>query len=192
MIRLALLRHGPTGWNREGRLQGRTDRPLLAEAAVDLAALRLPAPWDRADLVASPLSRAQETARAIAGTDPRTVPELTEMHWGDWEGRCGADLAADPASGFRHIEDWGWHYRPPGGETPAEVRARLLPWLARLAAPTLAVTHIGVMRVLLAAAHGWDFDGPAPFRIKRNRLFFVDIRDGSLAPGPEPLRLEGR
>lgn len=192
MIRLALLRHGPTDWNRDGRLQGRTDRPLLPEAAEALAALRLPAPWDRADLVASPLDRARDTARALTGRDPGIVPELTEMHWGDWEGQRGAELAADPASGFRHIEAWGWDYRPPGGETPAEVRARLLPWLGRLTAPTLAVTHIGVMRVLLAAAHGWDFDGPAPFRIKRNRLFFIDITPSGLVPGPDPLRLEVR
>ena len=45
------------------------------------------------------------------------------------EGLHGRDLIADPASGYAHIEDWGWDYRPPGGESPAELRARLEPYL---------------------------------------------------------------
>ncbi|MHA6264544.1 histidine phosphatase family protein [Arenibacterium sp. CAU 1754] len=189
MIRLALLRHGPTAWNRAGRIQGRSDIPLDPEAQKDLAALSLPAPWDRADLWASPLQRAVQTARTVTGQDPRTDPALTEMFWGEWEGAHGADLAADKTSGFRHIEDWGWQYRPPGGESPADVRARLQPWLSRLTRDTVAVCHIGVMRVLLAQAHGWDFDGPAPFRIKRNRLFVIELDQECMRPLPEPMRL---
>ena len=46
MPRLALLRHGHTAWNREGRLQGRTDIPLDEEAITGLSELRLPRQWD--------------------------------------------------------------------------------------------------------------------------------------------------
>lgn len=192
MTRLALLRHGPTDWNRNGRLQGRTDRPLTQEARADLAALRLPAPWSSAAIHASPLARARDTATILAGTPPRIEPALTEMNWGAWEGQRGADLAADTASGFRDIEHWGWAFRPSGGESPAEVLARLRPWLAGLTADTLAVTHIGVMRVLLAWAHEWDFDGPAPFRIKRNRLYLLDLGASRPRPLDPPVRLEAR
>jgi probable phosphoglycerate mutase len=125
----------------------------------------------------------------VAGHEPQTAPELTEMNWGDWEGLHGLDLKADPASGFRDIEHWGWDYRPPGGESPAEVWARIAPWIARLTRDTVAVCHIGIMRMILARAHGWDFDGPAPFRIKRNRLFVVEIDNGTLTPLPDPIRL---
>ena len=46
------------------------------------------------------------------------------------------------------------------------------------------------MRVLLARATGWSFDGPAPFRIKRDRLYRVDVDgDGTLSHDNEPLRL---
>lgn len=192
MIRLALLRHGHTAWNRAGRIQGRSDIPLDDGARAELAGFRLPPPWDRADLWSSPLQRAAETARIVAGRTPRTAPALTEMNWGDWEGLRGADLVADPASGFRHIEDWGWDYRAPGGESPAELETRLRPWLAALDRDAVAVCHIGIMRVLLARAHGWDFHGPAPFRIKRNRLYLLTL-DG-VRPGadPVPLRLEPR
>ncbi|MDE4274924.1 histidine phosphatase family protein [Phaeobacter gallaeciensis] len=189
MIRLALLRHGHTDWNRAGRIQGRSDIALDDTARSELAAQALPAPWDAADLWSSPLLRAAETAKLVAGRDPQTAPELIEMDWGDWEGLRGIDLKADPKSGFRDIEHWGWDYRPPGGETPAEVWERIAPWLQRLTRDTVAVCHIGIMRMILARAYGWDFDGPAPFRIKRNRLFVVEIDGDTLRPQPDPIRL---
>lgn len=189
MIRLALLRHGHTAWNRAGRIQGSSDVPLDDTARAELASLALPAPWDGAALWSSPLVRAVDTARLVARTEPRTDADLTEMNWGDWEGRCGVDLLADPALGYRHIEDWGWDYRPPGGESPGDLRTRLLRWLERLDGDAVAVCHIGVMRVLLALAHGWDFSGPAPFRIKRNRLFVLHLDGRRLRPEPEPVRL---
>lgn len=179
MIRLALLRHGPTAWNREGRIQGRTDMPLDEAARDELARLALPEGWGRAALVSSPLARAAQTARIVAGRPAAPVPALVEMDWGRWEGLRGADLAATPGSGFTHVEDWGWDFRPPGGESPAELRDRLRPWLDGLDRDTLAVCHIGVMRVLLAMAHGWAFSGPAPFRIARRRLFVLHLTPGT-------------
>ena len=190
MIRLALLRHGHTDWNRAGRIQGRSDIALDAAARQELAAQALPGTWKDADLWSSPLKRAAETAELVAGRAPQTAAALIEMNWGDWEGQQGALLRADPQSGFRDIEHWGWDYRPPGGESPAEVWARVAPWIATLTRDTVAVCHIGIMRMILARAHGWDFDGPAPFQVKRNRLFVVEISGDQLTPWTEPVRLE--
>ncbi len=189
MIRLALLRHGHTAWNRAGQIQGRSDIPLDAAARDELAGFTLPAPWDQAELWSSPLSRAVETAELVSDTIPKTDAALTEMFWGDWEGRKGLDLKAQPGSGFRDIEHWGWGYRPPGGESPAEVWSRIEPWLMRLKRDSVAVCHIGIMRMILARAHHWDFDGPAPFRIKRNRLFVVELDGAALTPWSDPVRL---
>lgn len=191
MTRLALLRHGPTAWNRTGRIQGRTDIPLDVTAEDQLGRLSLPEPWEDATLVSSPLSRARRTAQLVAGREPEIEPALIEMDWGQWEGSEGAALKADPTSGFRDIDHWGWHFRPPGGETPAELRDRLLPWASGLDRDTLAVCHIGVMRVLLATATGWAFDGPCPFSIKRNRLYVIDCAGPSWRLAATPLRLKG-
>ncbi len=192
MIRIALLRHGHTGWNRAGRIQGSSDVPLDDDARRELRQFCLPAPWDRADLWSSPLARAVETAEIIAARPPRIADALTEMHWGEWEGRRGVDLLAEPDSGFRHIENWGWDYRAPGGESPQDLRHRLRPWLNGLVNDAVVVCHIGVMRVLLAQAHHWEFCGPAPFRIKRNRLFLLTVSDRSIRADPEAVRLERR
>lgn len=192
MTRLALLRHGHTAWNRAGQIQGRTDIPLDDEARAHLRALCLPDDWGGADIVASPLSRAMETAQIVTGCQARSTPALMEMDWGAWEGRKGIDLKADPLSGFRDIEDWGWDYRPPDGECPDDLRRRLAPWIAGLSCDTLAVCHIGVMRVVMAMATGWDFNGPAPFTIKRDRLFVLHLDAGKITPTPEPVRLVKR
>ena len=214
MIRLAFLRHGITGWNREGRIQGRTDIPLDAEGRDRLSRLTLPEEWCDATLHASPLSRAVETARLLGNNRPvRTDARLIEMDWGAWEGMRGIDLRADPASGYRDLEDWGWDFRPPGGESPADVRERLTGWLDSLPTPQesplppgervrvrgthggpppkiqhvprthLVVTHIGVMRVALALAWGWDFRSPPPVPVKRERLYAMTLTDdGILRP----------
>ncbi|WP_170473959.1 histidine phosphatase family protein [Ruegeria arenilitoris] len=187
MNRLALLRHGHTQWNRAGKIQGRTDIPLDAEARSELSGYSLPAPWNSAVLWSSPLERAKETAQLVAGRSPRISDALTEMDWGHWEGQRGQDLIAEPDSTFRHIEDWGWDYRPPQGESPAELWARLKPWLQMLQGENLAVCHIGIMRVILAKASGWEFQGPAPFKIKRNRLYIVHL--DTMRAEPDPLRL---
>ena len=189
MTQLALLRHGHTAWNRAGQIQGRSDIPLEPDAREALSGLTLPAPWHQADLVSSPLERARDTAQLVGGRAPDTIPALTEMNWGDWEGKKGVDLKADPESGFRDIEAWGWSYRPPGGESPDEVWQRLRPWVETLTRDTVAVTHIGIMRVLLAKATGWDFEGPAPFRIKRNRLFVLQLSPRLHVADAEPVRL---
>ncbi len=190
MTRLALLRHGHTAWNRAGRIQGRSDIDLDPAARAELSTYALPATWQAAQLWASPLRRAKETAQIISGRSPLTSGALIEMNWGEWEGQRGVDLIEDESSGYRHIEDWGWDYRPPNGESPAELWDRLTPWLADLQQDALAVCHIGIMRVILARAWGWDFDGPAPFKIKRNRLYVIDI--ATMTPDPDPVRLSKR
>jgi probable phosphoglycerate mutase len=184
------MRHGHTAWNRAGRIQGRTDEPLDEEARRHLSRLALPEHFRQAALLTSPLVRAVETARIVGRREPAVVPALAEMDWGDWEGRRGVDLLDDPNSGYRHIEEWGWDFQPPGGETPQHVWDRLKPWIASVEGPALVVTHIGVMRVLLARATGWNFEGTPPFKVKRDRLYLVDVaRDGSLSCKTAPLRL---
>ena len=187
---LYLLRHGRTGWNRAGRIQGRTDEPLDDETRLHLASLRLPEAAKAARLVSSPLVRAVETATILGGREPEMEPALIEMDWGGWEGLRGVDLIADPASGYRHIEHWTWDFSPPAGETPRQVWQRLEPWLATLKGPVLAVTHIGVMRVLLARATSWAFEGEPPFKVKRDRIYRIDIdATGRLRFDNEPVRL---
>jgi probable phosphoglycerate mutase len=82
--------------------------------------------------------------------------------------------------------DGGWAHRPPGGESPADVLARLQAWIEELAAAGdpatwLAVTHGGVIETLVASILRWDLRDPAPFRLLPARLHRVRRRaDGVL------------
>jgi broad specificity phosphatase PhoE len=187
--RVAFLRHGPTRWNLDGRIQGRTDIPLTLGAREKLSRMELPAPWCDAALVASPLRRARDTAALIGKREAAVCGTLVEMDWGVWEGQKGRDLLSDRTCDYRDIEEWGWNFRPPDGESPADIRARLVPWLDRVSGITLAVTHIGVMRVALALAWGWDFSGPCPFSIKRDRLYVIRRTSEGWRPEGDAVRL---
>ena len=166
------------------------DEPLDEGARTHLAKLRLPAEFDQYSLIASPLARAAETASIITGRSPVITEELVEMDWGRWEGCRGVDLLDEPNSGYRHIEEWGWDFQPPGGETPRQVWQRVEPWLTSLEGSAVVISHIGVMRVVLARATGWNFQGQPPFRIKRDRLYRIDKDDnGMLSFDNQPIRL---
>jgi broad specificity phosphatase PhoE len=167
MTLLALLRHGPTAWTREHRLQGRADLPLDAEGREAVRGWRLPA--DLGDLLwfSSPLKRCMDTA-TLLDLDAAVVPELVEMDWGRWEGRTIPELRADSAHAFDAMEERGLDLLPPGGESPRMVQKRLKPFLEEIAAVgigTGAITHKGVIRALLALALDWDMREPEPVKL---------------------------
>lgn len=166
MTLLGVIRHGLTRWNAEQRIQGQTDIPLSAEGRAAFAGKRPPGQFEDALWVSSPLARAVETARLIGAPEGLvTDGRLAEMAWGEWEGRKLADLRAEKGATFAANEARGLHFQPAGGESPAQVQDRLGPWLREVGGgpgPVLAVTHKGVIRVLLSLACGWDMTGPPP------------------------------
>ena len=137
-LRLLLLRHGETAWNRERRYQGWTDTPLSAEGLVQAeAAARELKEHVFAAVYASPLRRARDTAVAIAaphGLAVETDSAFMELGFGQWEG-----LTLDEArAGFPALYD-GWAktphlVSPPGGESLVQARERVLAGLERLRA----------------------------------------------------------
>ncbi|MEO6624418.1 MAG: histidine phosphatase family protein [Burkholderiaceae bacterium] len=181
MTMLALLRHGDTAWSREGRIQGRTDTVLDAQGWLDLAARHLPARVAHWKLCSSPLLRCRQTAELVASAPPRLEPRLAEMQWGAWEGRKLQELRAELGDAMLRNEARGMDFTPPDGESPRQVLQRVRPWLAELAdagTPTVAVTHRGVIRVILALACGWDMTGKPPAKLdwRTLHLFSIDAQ----------------
>ena len=189
MTRLALIRHGATAWNAEGRVQGHTDTPLSAEGHAEVSARGgrgLNPALSGYYWVSSPLRRARLTATLLCGFAPPCEPRLLEMNWGNWEGRTLAELRAELGAAMQANEDRGLDFRPEGGESPREVQNRVRPWLAEIAArrpAVAAVTHKGLIRAVMAAAHDWDMMGEPPVKLDWSRAHIFSVAaDGQPSP----------
>lgn len=167
-LTLLLMRHGATVRESPWRFLGRRDAPLsdagraqaslwtpaLATAAIELA-------WS------SDLSRCRETASlALADCAPtaRELPGLREISLGEWDGLTIDEVRARHPGAFEARGADLANFRPPGGESFADVAARALETLdfmtaeARRAgvARMLAVAHAGFNRALICALLGME------------------------------------
>ncbi len=158
--RVFLLRHAPTVWNQENRIQGHTDIPITADARIALENLQIPKQWNQLKWWCSPLIRARQTASALGTNSVETHPSLVETCWGIFEGMTLSEinleiirLGLQPTSGL--------DLKPPKGESPREVGQRLANWITNYATQyplNMAVTHKGVIRAALSMATGWDME----------------------------------
>ena len=163
MTRFILVRHGQTAWNREERFRGRKDIPLSEEGRREAEATAEALADEGIDQIyASPLSRAMETLAPLARRLNREVvpfPELTDMNFGAWEGLTLPEAKSSSPDLFA-----AWKERPetvtfPGGESLAEVQARAMRAISRLAVEfpgrTVAVcSHRVVCKLILLGLLG--------------------------------------
>lgn len=176
------LRHGPTQWNAEKRLQGREDIPLTDDAIQHYRTLCLPELPAVAQWYSSPLVRATQTAE-ILGLSAPVSDALIEMDFGDWSGQRLVDLRARYGEEMARNEALGLDMCPPGGESPRGVRARVVAWLSENAGQHQAiglVCHKGVIRALLSQALGWEMDSKLPYRVDWQALQILRWQGGAL------------
>ncbi len=157
---LILVRHGESSANAEGRLSGRAEATLTAHGRSQAAGLSTVL-GAAGRLISSPLGRARETAASLGLGLPVEVDERwTEISYGSFEGEL---LTAVPAATWRR-----WradvHFRPPGGETLAEVGSRVRHACdelfavdghgARGPADVVVVSHVSPIKAAVAWALG--------------------------------------
>jgi len=192
MTPLFLVRHGPTAWNEDGRIQGHADIELSPNGRREVASWQVPPAWATARWLASPLRRARQTAALLTDQPAAIDPRLIEMDWGAWEGQRLADLRAEAPDATAANEARGLDFRPSGGESPREVTARIQGLFATLAdapGPVVAVTHKGVIRAALALATGWRMHEKAPVRLDRGDVLALTIAAGGRVTLGTPLSL---
>jgi probable phosphoglycerate mutase len=161
---LWIMRHGETEWSRVGKHTGSTDIPLTEHgrdqarrAADSLAGVGFSL------VLCSPLLRARETCRLVGFEQAAELcDDLREWDYGEYEGITSAEI-------HETRPDWDlWRDGCPGGETGAEVGARVDRVLARAAAVpggVLCVAHGHVLRVLTARWLGLDASAGALFAL---------------------------
>jgi broad specificity phosphatase PhoE len=164
MTRILFARHGETDWNREGRWQGHSDRPLNAAGRAQAEALARRLAMERIDaLYTSDLLRASQTADVVAratGLEPIATPGLREVDVGELAGLDRADAA-------QRYPDWYTRWRDgavesyPGGERFCDLRDRALAALDRIAdrhagGTAVAVCHNGIVHALVLHVLGLE------------------------------------
>ena len=149
--RVYLIRHAETEWSRSGRHTGTTDLPLTATGRQRAGELEpLLEHLNFVLVLASPLRRARETA-ALAGFGERTVTDadLAEWNYGEYEGLTTEQIHRQ-APGWMVFTNGG-----PGGESPAQVGARVDRVIARIQSVDGDVALFGHGHVLRALAARW-------------------------------------
>jgi broad specificity phosphatase PhoE len=159
---LTLVRHGQTAANAQNLLQGHINHPLdevgLAQVSLLGGALQKIAPVSR--VVASPLQRAQQTAQAITQglsqhIEVETDPRWIELNYGDFDGQPVSSVSPEQWATWRTDE----HFRPPQGETLAELSVRVHEAIDALLADSVSahivvVSHVSPIKAAVAWALG--------------------------------------
>lgn len=183
-MKLALIRHGPTDWNAQGRVQGSIDTPLSEEGKARMAALLPPEGFESARVYSSPKLRARQTAICLGLKNPKLDPRLTEQDWGDWEGLTRDEMLARDGEDAFTRSGRGLAFRPPGGESTGELHARLQSFfmdVAKANEDAVAITHMGVLRAAYVLATGWDMSQPMPAELDLKAALIL-----ALAPDGAP------
>ena len=153
---IAIIRHGQTAWNKEGRVQGQCDIGIdekgLSEAEQSGRYLLLTEQYSA--LYSSDLRRTMQTAGIISsvlGLSIEVDSRLREIAAGKWEGIIYAEVSRKERSALSSDPH---NYRFPGGETWKEVEVRTQKALSEIVLNhigerVVVVTHGGPIRSVL-------------------------------------------
>ena len=159
---LILVRHGESSANAQGLLVGRTDAALTELGRAQAASVHELLHGPVHSLRTSPLRRARNTAAALDLGLPAEVDDRwIEVDYGEYECQPLRDVPADVWREWRRSPD----FRPAGGETLAEVQARVSAACAELFAhdgagaraatgDVVAVSHVTPIKAAVAWALG--------------------------------------
>jgi len=183
---LVLVRHGRTELNATGRLQGRFDAPLDGVGEAQAAAVADRLGRSPAQVVASPLLRAGQTAAAIAaasGAPTRRDGRWIELDYGELEGLAVADIPASTWARWRSDPD----FTPPGGESMATVWARVVEACEALRGAAaegdvVVVSHVTPIKMAVGWALGGDVTTSIGWRTRVDPASITRIAVGAAGP----------
>lgn len=162
-MKFYIIRHGQTNWNKEGRIQGKTDIELNEEGikqAKEAKNILKDYPIDM--IVSSPLKRARKTAEIINETRKAPIvldKALEERGFGEFEGKIRKEIH-DEILDSEILDNYSLNREYKGVETIQNLCNRVWNLIDELKEDyteknILLVTHGGVTR----AINGY-FNGP--------------------------------
>jgi broad specificity phosphatase PhoE len=182
--RLVLVRHGRLGDQYVGRLVGATDVSLDAVGRQQGQALaRRLQRWSPETCFCSPMQRCRQMAALVApGLPPRLDLDLREIDFGRWETRTFAEAAAEDPTLVDRWAAMNPEFGFPGGERVGDFVGRVHAAAGRLAQAeaetVLAVTHGGVIRMMICHLLGLAPNRYVAFDVPYAAVVVIDLFDG--------------
>jgi probable phosphoglycerate mutase len=159
MRTVLLIRHGAVYEDAEDRILGAADAPMSPAGEAQICALsaRLRPRLTPDAIYCSDLSRARRTAELLANGSAipiRVRSALREIDMGEWQGLSRREIAARLPDAYAARGRDIVNFRPPGGESFADLAARVLPCWRDIVADdatqvVVIASHAGVNRVIL-------------------------------------------
>ena len=187
VVRILLVRHGETDWNKVGRFQGRTDIGLNVQGKAQAKALSLALREEPLKAIySSPMIRAMETATAINRYHKAPLlqnDDLMEMDLGDFEGLLGRNLRNEhPEFLSRWLEDAA-SVRMPNGENLAQVQERAWSVVEEIVenyheGSILLCAHNFVILMILCRALGMAISDFRRLRLSVGAISIIEIGKG--------------
>jgi broad specificity phosphatase PhoE len=184
-MRLYLLRHGETQWNRVHRVMGQTPVPL-GEGGRDMVAQLADALKGESITViySSTVARAAESAAILAaswGAEIREEPHLNESRFERWVGKTYDELADDPD--FRLYQTTPTRASFSEHEGITDVQSRALAAVERIVSEAkardiqsvAAVSHSDVIKPILTYYLGMELDAMHRLGISVASASLIDL-----------------
>lgn len=183
-MKVYLFRHGETVGNVKGEFAGVTDTPLTANGIQQAKQAANKLKGKKFEIVlASPLSRAVETAKLVQNQPIELLEELKEMNFGYFEGLTYAEIQEQYPQAVKKWQKEGLYFEFPSGESVRSFFDRIITIYHNILTTyegkdILIVAHSGVIRCILAHEISESFEHYWRYKIDNCGLSVIAYEDG--------------
>ena len=184
-MKLILVRHGQTLWNREKRAQGVSDIALSKRGRAQADSLARSLQDERIDaIVSSSLKRALQTAEAINRFHHLPIEsedDLMELNMGDFEGIIFQDMIENHGEFLKRWSEDPASVVMPGGESLTELQKRAWGAVERIIlkpGTVLLATHNFTIMTILCKIQGMDLSHIRQVHVDVASKTFVEFKNG--------------
>lgn len=188
ILKLYIVRHGETEWNKEKKLQGWQNSNLTEDGIASAKLLRKRLENINFDFVySSPQTRAIETAGYIKKEGEKLIilDEIKEMGFGEWQGLENEKLQSLYGEEYYNFWERPHLYKTCGGETFEELQSRVEVGINKViqngGENVLIISHGVVIKAIQVMVKGYSLEEFwTPPVLENTSLTLLEFRDGKL------------
>ncbi len=181
-MKLILVRHGETLWNKEIVYQGHLDSPLTEKGLKEAKLIANELRKEKIDLFySSPLGRALATGKEINKfhkIKPILRDGLKEIKYGEFEGKSLKEIDEQNPEWKIERKTNRYFAKPTGGESYAELEERLKPLIEEILkkrdCTVLIVAHANVNKAIIRLILNLDKEEINYFYQPNNCIYFIE------------------